>query len=161
LGAIFTQSAHRGRGHARRLIEQMLELAAADDVDLALLFSEIGADYYVRLGFQAMPVPDQTLRVTESVRHGAPATLVRAAEDRDPAGARVGAILQALIARDPAEARPAITAWLPPGFCPPQVTMVERRPASEVMMIRPLSARAKAARPIAAADVLYWRGDMF
>src|SRR5205823_1821574 len=31
LGAIFTQSAHRGRGHARRLIEQMLELAAADD----------------------------------------------------------------------------------------------------------------------------------
>src|SRR5206468_10676186 len=32
--------------------------------------------------------------------------------DRDPSGARMGAILQVLIARNPAERRPAITAWL-------------------------------------------------
>lgn len=40
--------------------------------------------------------------------------------DRDPSGARVGAILQALIAREPVERRPTIRAWLPPRFGPPQ-----------------------------------------
>jgi hypothetical protein len=34
--------------------------------------------------------------------------------DRDPCGARVGALLQALVAREPAEHRPVIRAWLPP-----------------------------------------------
>src|SRR5437899_310929 len=51
LGAIFTQPAHRGRGAARELVERMLESAAARGADLALLFSEIGPDYYSRLGF--------------------------------------------------------------------------------------------------------------
>ena len=40
--------------------------------------------------------------------------------DRDPSGARVGAILQALIAREPVEQRPIIRGWLPPGFVPPR-----------------------------------------
>ena len=44
--------------------------------------------------------------------------------DRDPTGARVGAILQVLIARDPSAARPAITAWLPSDFRPPQIEIV-------------------------------------
>ena len=44
--------------------------------------------------------------------------------DRDPSGARVGALLQALIAREPDERRPTIRGWLPPGFLPPQVTIV-------------------------------------
>jgi hypothetical protein len=35
------------------------------------------------------------------------------------AGARVGAILQAVVAREPAERRPVIRAWLPPHFLPP------------------------------------------
>lgn len=249
LGAVFTQTAHRGRGVARDLIERLLARAAADGAELALLFSEIGADYYARLGFESIPTSEVALRVTESARHGAPATLVRFAEDRDladivamgearalpfrfhltrdrhlvqyaiakkrllaglgpagmrevqffiaeeggsavgyvvmtarrrldaigspvewlldecgdrdPSGARVGAILQTLIARDPAEARPVLTAWLPPGFCPPQVTVIDQRPSSDVMMVRALSARANAALPIAAADVLYWRGDAF
>jgi hypothetical protein len=34
--------------------------------------------------------------------------------DRDASGARVGAILQALIAREPVERRPVIRGWLPP-----------------------------------------------
>ena len=55
LGAVFTQPAHRGRGAARELIERLLEKAAADGADLALLFSEIGADYYARLGFDVDP----------------------------------------------------------------------------------------------------------
>src|SRR5690349_9184973 len=46
LGAVFTQPAHRGRGYAPLLIERVLDRAAADGFDLALLFSEIGAPYY-------------------------------------------------------------------------------------------------------------------
>src|SRR5215217_3731665 len=83
LGAVFAQPAHRGRGVASELIERMLADAARSGADLAMLFSEIGADYYERVGFHTIPILDRTLRVTESARYGAPATLVRAAEDRD------------------------------------------------------------------------------
>ena len=247
LGAVFTQPAHRGRGAAQELIERMLAAAAERGADLALLFSEIGPDYYARLGFDAIPIADRTLRVTESTRYGAPATLVRAGDDRDlagivamgearaaafrfhlirdadtlsyaiakkrllaglgpagarevqffiaeegasavayvvitvrrnsdgpsgawtieecgdrdPSGARVGAILQTLIARDPAETRPTIAAWLPDGLCPPQVAIVSERPSTDVMMVRALNDRARGALPIAARDVLYWRNDAF
>jgi hypothetical protein len=58
--------------------------------------------------------------------------------DRDPSGARVGAILQALIAREPVERSPSIRAWLPPGFVPPQVTIVSAKPSTAVMMVRSL-----------------------
>ena len=247
LGAVFTNRAHRGRSAARDLVERMLEDAARDGADLALLFSEIGADYYARLGFSPIDLRETSLRVAESARHGAPATLVRAGRDqdlagiaavgavradpfrfhlirsrdlvhysmakkrllaglgpaglrelqffvaeegasavayvvisthrpardgsskwmleecgdRDPSGARVGAILQTLIARDPAEPRPEISAWLPPGFLPPQLTVVSERPSSEIMMIRALSEVAKNEMPIEADDVLYWHGDAF
>src|SRR5215813_14002113 len=43
IGAVFTQPEHRGRGHARDLLGRLLERASAAGVDLALLFSEIGA----------------------------------------------------------------------------------------------------------------------
>src|SRR6185436_4901347 len=56
--------------------------------------------------------------------------------DRDPGGARVGALLQALIAREPAERRPSIRAWLPPHFLPPQVTIVSATPSTEMMIVR-------------------------
>jgi hypothetical protein len=80
--------------------------------------------------------------------------------DRDPTGARVGAILQALIAREPVERRPTIRAWLPRGFVPPQVTIVSAKPSPEVLMVRSLG--AKAAQPqLFADDVLYWRSDIF
>jgi predicted N-acetyltransferase YhbS len=245
LGAVFTQPAQRRRGAAAELIERLMARAAEDGADLALLFSEIGADYYARLGFETIPLSLSTLRVRESDRFGAPATLVRGADDRDlpaivamnesrargfrfhldrdrdlvqyavakkrlmaglgspgaretrfvaaeegatavayalvsvrrndgastwvleecgdrdPSGARVGAILQTLIARDPAEARPTLTTWLPHGFCPPQVTVAESRPSSDVMMARPLSARARAALPLGGEDVLFWKADHF
>jgi len=88
---------------------------------------------------------------------------IEEAGDRDPGGARLGAILQALIAREPAEVRPAISVWLPAGFVPPQLTIVDESPAKEVMMIRPLSDRGReaAASPLTAADVFYWHGDAF
>jgi hypothetical protein len=80
--------------------------------------------------------------------------------DRDPSGARVGAILQALIAREPVERRPTIRAWLPRGFVPPQVTIVSSQPSTHVMMMRSLGSTM--IQPgLSADDVLYWRGDIF
>ena len=79
--------------------------------------------------------------------------------DRDPTGARVGAILQVLIARDPSAARPAITAWLPSDFRPPQIKIVGERPSSDIMMMRGLGRSVpKFSDP---ADGLYWHSDMF
>jgi predicted N-acetyltransferase YhbS len=244
LGAVFTQPEYRGRGAARDLIARLLEHAAADAVDLALLFSEIGPDYYARLGFDAIPTSVETVRVTESERRGAPATLVRSGDDRDldavarigesragafrfhltrdrdlihyalakkrlltglgppglrevqffvaeegasavayvlltlkrdgapewtleecgdrdSSGARVGAILQTLIARDPAEARIPIKTWLPHGFCPPQIAVVGSRPSTDIMMVHALSDRARAASSLRAEDVLFWHSDHF
>jgi GNAT superfamily N-acetyltransferase len=80
--------------------------------------------------------------------------------DRDRSGARVGAILQALIAREPVERRPTISAWLPPGFAPPQVTLTPSTPSAEVMMMRDLRSAAQVSR-LSEADVLYWRSDLF
>lgn len=266
IGAVFTQPAHRGRGQGRAIVERLLERSAADGFEQALLFSEIGAAYYSALGFDEIPTFDLTLRVAESARHGAPATLVRFADDRDlthiaalgsvraerhafhlerdealvqhaitkkrllaglgppgarevqfciaeegamavayvvitasggaapvdrsavssehgaasaerrsavlsgprwlieecgdrdPTAARVGAILQTLIAREPSAKRPTIRGWLPPGFLPPQLTIVDRERSNEVMMIRGL--RGDTPR-VKAEDVLYWKNDVF
>ena len=209
--------------------------------DLALLFSEIGPEYYARLGFEHVVTMDRQLRVTESTRYGAPMTMVRGGDDRDladivaqgrtraapyrfhldrdrdlvhfaiarrrllagfgasgaravhffiaeegasavayvvlgvqgdawtleeagdrdPTGARAGAILQALIAREPAEKRPSVTAWLPDGFLPPQVTIVGVKASADAMMIRPLTARGTPSPPLADSEVFYWHGDAF
>ena len=241
IGAVFTSPACRGRGAARELLERLLERAATEGDDLALLFSEIGPDYYARLGFTAIATTDRRLRVTESTRYGAPMTMVRGGDDRDlkdivamgltraepyrfhfsrdrdlvhfaiarkrllaglgpagarivdffiaeegasavsylvisvqgnawtieeigdrdPSGARAGAMLQALIAREPAEKRPSITAWLPAGFLPPQVTIADAKPSRDVMMTRALTGRARLARPLGESDVCFWRGDVF
>ncbi len=241
LGAVFTQPAHRRRGAARELIDRVLERAAGDGADVALLFSEIGAEYYARLGFTAIETHDVALRVTEPARRGAPMTMVRGGDDRDlddlvamgktraapyrfsldrgrdliqhaivrrrllaglgpigarevrfyiaeegasaaayvlvrirgaewtleecgdrdPTGARVGALLQVLLAREPAERRPEITAWLPPGFLPPQLTAIDRQPSKDVMMCRPLSPNGAPATALREADVMYWKSDMF
>jgi hypothetical protein len=80
--------------------------------------------------------------------------------DRDPSGARVGAILQALIAREPVEARPVIGAWLPPGFLPPQVVVTPAVSASPRLLARALSLRGHVAR-CSAPDVMYWLNDVF
>jgi hypothetical protein len=79
--------------------------------------------------------------------------------DRDPPGARVGAILQALIAREPVERRPSIRAWLPPGFLPPQVTIISAKPSTEVMMVRSIGSTVLRPR-LSGDDVLYWRSDI-
>ncbi|HEX3645271.1 MAG TPA: GNAT family N-acetyltransferase [Vicinamibacterales bacterium] len=81
--------------------------------------------------------------------------------DRDPGGARVGAILQALIAREPADKRPSIKAWLPEGFLPPQLTIVGEKPSAELMMIKAIGDRGREHRRLEPADLLYWHADLF
>ncbi len=248
IGAVFTQPAHRGKGAAATLIERLLDRAAGQGADLALLFSEIGPGYYARLGFAALPKSDLEVHVTESTRHGAPATLVRGGDDRDfaaivamnqvraapfrfhlnrdrdlvsyavtkkrllaglgpsgdrelqffvaeegtaavayvvitgrvgqvglvgqvwtieecgdrdPGGARVGAMLQVLLAREPTLPRPTIRAWLPESVRPPQLTISRTLPARDVMMVRPLTPVAAAAVELREDELLYWRGDVF
>jgi len=240
IGAVFTQPNHRGHGYARDLVERLLARATQRGAGAALLFSEIGADYYRPLGFEPIGTSEVVLRVAEPLRRGAPAILVRAGEDRDldalaaigcaraepfrfhldrdraliqyaiakkrllaglapagarelqffvaeegasavayvvlsvrgsewmleeagdrdPAGARVGAILQALLARHPFERRPTIRGRLPIGFLPPQISIAETRPTPDVMMIRPLGG-IRITPPLGEADVLYWQSDVF
>src|SRR5439155_26510037 len=197
-------------------------------------------DYYARLEFRVIPRSDLTLTVAESDRRGAPATLVRAGEDRDvndlvamgqvrsapyrlhlhrdrdlvtfaiakkrllaglgapgarevhffiaeegasavayvlitaagstwtieeagdrdPSGARLGAILQVLIARDPAEQRPTISGRLPAGTMPPQLSIIGETPSRDVMMVRPLTAAGESARSLREENILYWRNDL-
>ena len=85
-------------------------------------------------------------------------TLVEAG-DRDPAGARLGAMLQVLLAREPSVQPPPIRAWWPRQFPePPQLEIVERHDAMDVMMMRPLS---DITTPSSADEVFYWRSDFF
>jgi GNAT superfamily N-acetyltransferase len=81
------------------------------------------------------------------------------AGDRDPAGARLGALLQVLIAREPSRHRPMIRAWWPRALpVPPQLQLTDRHDASEVLMIRPLR---ELSLPASGEDVFYWRSDFF
>ena len=80
--------------------------------------------------------------------------------DRDLTGARVGALLQALIAREPSESRPVIRGCLPPGFVPPQITITAEPAGPPLVLARALSPRVQG-WPRSSADVLYWLNDVF
>jgi len=239
IGSLFSEPAHGGGGHARALVDQLLDEAARDGAAMALLCSDLSHEHKPA-GFEVVSMIEAELRVTESSRRGAPMTLIRGGEDRDlaaivamgqiradpfrfhldrdvdfvqyaitkkrllagfgqsgarqlhffiaeegitaaayvvvsivggtwtieecgdrdPSGARVGAILQALIAREPVERRPTIRAWLPRGFVPPQVTIVSAKPSTDVLMVRSLGSTAVQPR-LSGDDVLYWRSDIF
>lgn len=82
------------------------------------------------------------------------------AGDRDPAGARLGAILQVLAAREPSHGAPFIRAWWPRMFAvPPQVQLADRAGARDVMMMRALAPGVR--RPADPHEVFYWRSDYF
>lgn len=81
------------------------------------------------------------------------------AGDRDPSGARLGAILQVLLAREPSAPTTLIRAWWPHAFpVPPQVTLTDRSTPRDIFMVRAL---ADVAMPQQAADVFYWHSDYF
>ena len=237
-GAVFTAESTRGRGHATQLLEWLMDRARAEGALLASLFSEIGADFYARLGFRTVPFDEVTVTVNRK-DGGSPAMLVRGGEerdlrdiaalhqtqtgsarfalrrdsslvhyalskkrmlaglgppglrqveffvaeegasavayvvlsenangwtleeagDRDPAGARLGAMLQVLLAREPAHGTPLIRAWWPRMLAvPPQIELTDRGNARDLFMVRPL---ADVAMPETADDVFYWRSDYF
>lgn len=237
IGAVFTPPDRRGHGYAGHLIERLLDEVRRDGALMASLFSEIGAGFYQRLGFSAVPFDEVTVRVTR--KDGAPAMLVRAGDDRDfpdlaelhrtrsagarfalrrdpelmhyalakkrvfaglsaagtrqteffvaeegasavayvvltvnqhgwtleeagdrdPDGARVGAMLQVLVAREPTLRTSLIRAWWPRGMpVPPQLELTDRTEAADVFMVRPL---ADVAMPARTEDVFYWRSDYF
>jgi len=93
--------------------------------------------------------------------------------DRDPSGARVGALVQAMLSRPgqgnssldsrpgrPEGRRPQIRAWLPPGFLPPQLSVLRTEAPSISMMVAALGGFA-IDLPLAAADFAWWHGDAF
>lgn len=244
IGAVFTPESQRGRGRATALITTMMARAEAEGYQAALLFSEIGAPVYERMGFTVIARETLTLDVVFP-RQGPPATLVRAGEDadlkylaqfhhtpkfafamtrtpdlikhnvvkrrvlaasspigsrvveffvseeghrpvayvllsrgpsgnlaegpevlwleacgdRDPSGARVGAMLQVLRARTLGEPWPTFCSWLPDGWLPQQLKVVDQAPAEDIMMIRPLG---KNVLPyMSGADVVWWHADYF
>jgi predicted N-acetyltransferase YhbS len=79
--------------------------------------------------------------------------------DRDPSGARVGAMLQAIRARDGAAVR--LRAWQPPRFLPPQVEVTAREAPALAMMVRPLGGRSWPSPPLGQPDVAWWHADAF
>jgi hypothetical protein len=203
----------------------------------AALFSEIGPQFYARLGFAPVPLDEVTVDV--ELKGGSPAMLVRAGDDRDlahvaamnrirsagsrfalerevplvhysiakkriqaglgapggrqveffvaeegvsavayvvlsvsangwtleeagdrdPAAARLGAMLQVLAAREPSQRLPLIRTWWPRAFpVPPQWQLTDRIDSRDLLMIRPF---VELPRPLTADDVFYWRGDYF
>ena len=87
--------------------------------------------------------------------------MIEEAGDRDPSGARVGAMLQVMLARYPGERIPEIKGWWPHGFVPPQMKVAASTPTQEVLMIRPLRDRILPLPPLAAPEVVYWHADYF
>jgi GNAT superfamily N-acetyltransferase len=237
IGAVFTPTEQRGRGYASALVEELVVRAQREGALLASLFSEIGSEFYERLGFIGLPLDEVTITVDR--KGGAPAMLVRAGEerdlaavaamhttrsatapfalrrdralvhyalakkrllaglgpsglrqleffvaeegasavayvvlnenangwtleeagDRDPAGARLGAMLQVLLAREPSHRTPLIRAWWPRAFAvPPQIQLRDRSLPKDLFMVRPLS---DLAMPKTADGVFYWHSDHF
>jgi len=58
LGAVFTPRALRRRGHAAQLIRAVLAEASARGDGPGFLFTDIGTEYYARLGFVPLPCED-------------------------------------------------------------------------------------------------------
>jgi GNAT superfamily N-acetyltransferase len=53
-GAVFTRPEARGRGHAAAMLRGLMDQARSEGVAVALLYSDIGAAYYEKLGFQVL-----------------------------------------------------------------------------------------------------------
>jgi GNAT superfamily N-acetyltransferase len=58
IGAVFTKDGERGKGHAPALIRAMAAEASDLGYAAAILYSDIDAAYYARLGFVALPAVD-------------------------------------------------------------------------------------------------------
>jgi N-acetylglutamate synthase-like GNAT family acetyltransferase len=93
------------------------------------------------------------------ITHGPNGLKLEDCGDRDPAGARIGAILQVLDARSPADPPMRLVARLPATLRPPQVRVLGDGPAADIMMIKPLGASTLTASTLEPA--VYWMLDLF
>ena len=82
LGAIFTPRKHRGRGHATALVREVLRQRASED-RWAMLFTDIGAGYYRRLGFRELPCEEHWGNLPRGTAHGRRPIELRPLEDDD------------------------------------------------------------------------------
>jgi predicted N-acetyltransferase YhbS len=90
------------------------------------------------------------------VAHGPEGAVIEECGDRDPTGARVGAMLEVLAAREPSHSdRTLRTAW-PAAFRPPQLQVLATEPAPEIMMVRAIGGPS----PDYSRSV-YWQADVF
>ena len=71
IGAVFTKESERGKGHAPALIRAMTAEARDLGYAAAILYSDIDAAYYARLGFVALPAIDFFTRPSDLPREGA------------------------------------------------------------------------------------------
>lgn len=92
------------------------------------------------------------------VSRGPEGVVLEECGDRDPRGSRIGALLEALVERDPSRPDRTLRAWMPPGLHPPQLPFSDPVPAAEVMMLRPLTADAAALPP---QPSVWWPIDVF
>lgn len=118
-------------------------------------------EYFVtEEGYQA--VAYVLIQVTRPQKPGEPeGWSLASCGDRDPSGARIGAMLQVLLARHPGERPPIIRAWWPDGLRPRQLAIARRGAAAEIMMIRPLTADVRVDPWLEEADTIFWNGDAF
>ncbi len=77
VGAVFTPLSNRRRGHASAMLRRALQVHAEAGFDAALLFSDIGAPFYQRLGFRLLDsseclVPPSSLPRLGGFRPAAP-----------------------------------------------------------------------------------------
>jgi hypothetical protein len=93
------------------------------------------------------------------ITHGPGGAVLEECGDRDPSGARIGAMLQVLAARTPHLAPPQLTGWLPSLIRPPQLAINTGVAARELMMIRPLDSVSSS--DWGDAPVVYWQTDTF
>jgi GNAT superfamily N-acetyltransferase len=80
IGAVYTPPPLRRRGYARRMLELAMEDHRSRGFDAALLFSDIGGEYYERLGFRAVRSDECTAEPGDLPRAGA-AGLVAAGDE--------------------------------------------------------------------------------
>jgi len=158
--------------HVRRVAQYRFGmLADADQVNYSVTKKRLLAgfdtsgrrtvEYFVtEEGYQA--VAYVLIQVTRPQQPGEPeGWSLASCGDRDPSGARIGAMLQVLLARHPGERPPAIRAWWPDGLRPPQLTIARRGPANEIMMIRALRPDVRVEPWLEEADTIFWNGDAF
>ena len=136
-----TTSARRTRGFALRRDAPLIHYALAKK----RLFAGLSARGSRQLEFFVAEEGASAVAyvVLSQNEHG---WTLEEAGDRDPAGARLGAMLQVLLAREPSQRDPVIRAWWPRAFpVPPQLTLSNRSDPKDVFMVRPLCRRRRRA----------------